>query len=193
MESSVALKGNDFVIIGTDSSVKNSYLVLKREEDKFYNINNKVVFTYLGDQGDAFRTSSFINEKLVYEEIQNNVEITPKVTANVIQKTLYDNLRSHPKNCYFLVGGLSQDGPELYSVDLYGSLHENDFMAVGISTYFCYGVLDKEYHKNITKEDGIKIIQKCFDVLKQRCSVDISNIEIKIVSKEGVETINKVL
>lgn len=69
MESSIALKGKDFVIIGTDASIKNSYLVLKRDENKFINVNDRVIFTYLGDQGDAFRTASFVKEKLIYEGI----------------------------------------------------------------------------------------------------------------------------
>jgi len=193
MESSIALKGKDFVIIGTDASIKNSYLVLKRDENKFINVNDRVIFTYLGDQGDAFRTASFVKEKLIYEGIQNNVEITPKVTANIIQKSIYRSLRSRPIENYFLIGGLTDNGPELYSVDVYGSMYENNFMAVGIATYFCYGVLDKEYTEDINKDKAIEVLYKCFDVLKERCSVDISNIDIRIISKEGVEVINKVL
>lgn len=189
MESAVALKGNNFVIIATDSAVKNSYLVLKREENKFVNINNKVLFTYLGSQGDAFRTANFVSEKLLYEEINNNLNITPAITANIIQNITHSGLRSDPRNNYFVIGGLSNFGSELYSVDVYGSMHESKFMAVGIATYFCYGILEKDYHDDISVEEGIKIISKCYSVLKEKCAADISDVDLRIISQDGIRSI----
>ncbi|KAK6090296.1 hypothetical protein P3W45_000653 [Vairimorpha bombi] len=189
MESAVALKGKDFVIIATDSAVKNSYLVLKREEDKFININDKVLFTYLGDQGDAFRTANFVSEKLIYEEVDNNLLITPSLTANLIQNITHSGLRTNPRNNYFVVGGLSNYGTELYSIDIYGSMHESKFMAVGIATYFCYGILEKEYHDDISVEQGIAIINKCYNVLKDKCATDITDVDLRIISRDGVRAI----
>jgi 20S proteasome subunit beta 4 len=190
MEALVGLKGRDFVLVSAESSVMNSYLVIKRKDDKFSDLNESVSLVYNGDQGDAFRTAKFVVEDLKYRQLESNLKINPKVVSCSIQNKIYEKLRVNPLKCGFLVGGMSCNNPELYSIDNYGASFKENFIAMGMGIYFCYGILDNNYKEDLSQEEGIEIIKKCYKVLKERCSLNIEGVTIKVVSNSGIESID---
>ncbi|EQB60332.1 proteasome component [Vairimorpha apis BRL 01] len=189
MEAAIGIKCNNFTLIATDTSIKNSYLILTRTENKFKTCGKSLI-CYLGDQGDSFRTINYVTERLKYEEISYDLEVDANVVSNVIQNYVHKLLRTNPRNNYFIIS----DESSLYSVDMYGTLHESSYVAVGIATYFCYGVLDKEYRSDMSVDEAVNLVKKCFKVLKDRCSLDYGNeefmdIDIRVVCENGVVSV----
>lgn len=189
MEALIGVKGRDFVLLSAETSVMNSYLVIKRDDDKFSTVNDNIALSYNGDQGDAFRTAKFVVEDLKYQEIENGLRITPRVVSSSIQGRIYHYLRRNPLRCSFLVGGISRNTPELYSVDPYGGMFSEDFIALGMGTYFCYGVLDRGYKKDISIEEGLGMIKACYDVLRSRCAMNIEGVVVKVITSSGIESV----
>ncbi|XP_015189402.1 PREDICTED: probable proteasome subunit beta type-4 [Polistes dominula] len=190
MESSVAIRSKEFVVIGTESSVCNSYLVLKRNHDKFSTIDNKVIMTYICNQGDGFRTAQYITEKIKFEQLQNELPLTPEVVSNVIQDKVHYSLRRNPLNHTFVVGGKDDEAYQLYTIDPYGAMYECKFTVVGIAGYFCYGILDNEYKDDISLEEAIEAVKKCYEVLKENCVINLENVDLRILDSSGIRDIS---
>ncbi|KAF9765025.1 putative proteasome subunit beta type-4 [Nosema granulosis] len=188
MEALIGVKGRDFVLVSAETSVMNSYLVIKRGDDKFSSLGN-IAMTYNGDQGDAFRTAKFVVEDLKYQQIENNLNVTPKVVSTSIQNRIYNQLRRNPLRCSFLVGGVAHYTPELLAVDAYGGMFSEKFIALGMGTYFCYGVLDNIYREDMSIEEALEMIKSCYGVLKNRCAMNIESVVVKVITSTGIEEV----
>lgn len=86
--------------------------------------------------------------------------------------------------------GMSRNTPELYAVDPYGGMFSENFIALGMGTYFCYGVLDRGYRENITIEEGLEMVKACFDVLRNRCAMNIEGVVVKVITSSGIEHVS---
>lgn len=186
MDPLIGIKGRDFVLVSAETSIMNSYLVMKRGEDKFSTVGNTTM-VYSGDQGDAFRTADLVREELKFQELEGTFKVSPKVVSSCLQNAIYTKLRRNPLKCSFMVGGMSRNTPELYSVDPYGTTYDEKFMAMGIGTYFCYGILDNNYKEDLSVEEGLKLLKECYNVLKERCVLSFDNVTVKVITTSGIE------
>ncbi|KAG0438827.1 putative proteasome subunit beta type-4 [Dictyocoela muelleri] len=165
MDTQIAIKGKDFVLMASDASINRSIVRLKNNEDKFLSINGTSVI-YNGLQSDGMRICSFAREKLLFENIENDLYITPKTVCAFIQKMIYESLRSStgPKECSVIV--CNHD--EIYFIDQYGAMMKDNFVLNGVGSSFFYGVVDKHYQEGMTYDEIYLILKKCLKVLKNR-------------------------
>ncbi|KAF7683441.1 putative proteasome subunit beta type-4 [Astathelohania contejeani] len=188
MDSLIGIKGKDFVLIASDMASSSSVILIKDNEDKFYEINDQLILAYSGDQGDCFRTCAFVAEKIKFDTLHNSITPTPKLVANVMQRCVHEALRKNPLKTGCLVAGKDEKEFSLYAMDIYGAIYSDKYASVGYSSYFTYGILDQEYHSDLTQEEAINIIQKCVNVMKERFVLDLSKFMVKIVTNSGIET-----
>ncbi|TBU03485.1 subunit beta of proteasome [Hamiltosporidium tvaerminnensis] len=190
MDSLIGIKGNDFVLIASDTVTKSSLLLIKDDENKFYKINSHLIMAYSGEQGDSFRNCSFTAEKVKFECLQNQIHATPSVVANVLQKKLHTALRKQPLSTSCLIAGKTPESFSLYQVDTYGAISSSKYFSLGASSYFTYGILDKNYHEGITLEQALSTLQECVNVLKKRFVLDIPTFIVNIVRDSGIESLS---
>ena len=54
-----------------------------------------------------------------------------------------------------IVGGVDNNGPAIYNLDLFGTLTKDKFLSTGSGSPVAYGVLENEYSENIEIKEGI--------------------------------------
>lgn len=188
MDSSIGVRGNGFVMVAADMKVTSSVLIVKEDQDKFRIIKDRIVMSATGEQGDAFRNLLFIAEDALYEEMQNEIELSPKVLAYMIQNRVHESLRKRQLDISSIVAGRGSEGYDLWSVDRYGAISSTPFCANGYAAYFVYGIFDREYKKDLTVEDALGIIQKCVNLLRERLVVNLEGFMVKIITDDGVSS-----
>ncbi|ADM11956.1 proteasome subunit beta-type 2 [Encephalitozoon intestinalis ATCC 50506] len=188
MDSSIGIRGNNFVIVAADTKISTSFLVVKEDYEKFQTVGNRIVMSMIGDQGDAFRTMLYVSESAYYEEIQNGIELSPSVLAHMIQNKVHKALRKRQLDMSSIVGGKGPEGYDLWSVDRYGAISSVPFCANGYAAYFVYGIFDREYTEDITIDAALNIIQKCINLLKERLMINLEGFMVKIVTDDGIST-----
>lgn len=188
MDSSIGIRGNGFVAIAADMKITNSVLVVKENQDKFQVLRDRVVMSIVGDQGDAFRTMLSTSEDALYEELQNGIELSPRVLAHMVQNRVHGSLRKRQLNISSIVGGKGPSGYDLWSIDKYGAISSEPFCANGYAAYFVYGIFDREYREDLTVDDALGIIQKCVNLLRERLVINLDGFMVKIVTDEGVSS-----
>jgi 20S proteasome subunit beta 4 len=93
-------------------------------------------------------------------------------------------LRESPYNVNLLIAGYEEmTGPSLYFMDYLASIHEIPRAAHGYAAHFTLGLLDRYYKKDLTEEEGMKIIYMCIEELKTRFLVNRTGFTIKVVNK----------
>lgn len=185
MDTIIAIKGRDFVLIASDSSVSRGIVKIKDEEDKFYEINN-VSFVYNGLQSDGFRLCNVAKEKLQFENYESNLKITPKTVSSVIQSMIYESLRESQTDSSCIIC----NSEEIYVIDKYGAKYTDNFACNGVGASFIYGVMDKHYQNGMSYDETLNLLRKCIFVLKSRFLVNVDTFNVRIVKKTHHENIS---
>ena len=122
---------------------------------------------------------------------RTGIPLNTRSAANFTRSQLAQFLRKSPYNVNLLVAGYEdKSGPSLYFIDYLASLHELSRAAHGYAAHFTLGLLDRFYKKDLTEEEGLKIIRLCISELATRFLVNRTGFVIKLVDKNGVRVIS---
>ncbi|KAJ2823032.1 Proteasome subunit beta type-4 [Coemansia erecta] len=192
MDAQFAIAGKDFAISVTDKKVAQSIITMKHNADKTYTLTPHTLISVSGESGDTDNFSEYIQGNVRLYSIRNSQDLTPSETANFIRGELSTALRSRrPYQVNILVTGFDTNTGEasLYWIDYLSAMSKIPYAAHGYCSYFLYAVMDREYTADITLEQGLEIVRKCFAALKMRFLVDFPDYTVKVVDKSGVREI----
>lgn len=116
----------------------------------------------------------------------------PKSAASWIRKELAESLRS--RNAYqvnLLLGGfdLPSSEPALYWIDYLGTLATVPFAAHGYGAFFAMSTLDRYHRPDMSLEEGLDLLRRCINELKQRFIVDLGTFTVRVVDRQGARTV----
>ena len=114
------------------------------------------------------------------------VEALTRLTSLIFQQN-----RGHPFIADILVGGYDQQGPALYNIDMFGSAEEKTYVTTGSGSPVAYGLLEEEYHKDLSVE-GAKVL--ALRAVKAAITRNIGTgdgINISIINKNGFRLLSK--
>lgn len=175
-------------------------LVAGKHAQKVVPINDKLVVTTAGVVSDIQLIVKLIRAELRLKEIKSKEESSTAEAANLLASLVYQNIRKFSPFlglAHFLTAGRDSLGFHLYEVGADGSISKiEDFVASGSGTVLVYGLLESEYKKNLTVEEGIKLAVKSINSSMKRDpgtgeGLDVYTItekEIKHVLEQEVET-----
>jgi len=78
--------------------------------------------------------------------------------------------------------------PKLFWLDEYGSLLAVEYGAHGLGSNFILSILDRHYHVDMTREEGIQLLKDCFEQLRSRYIINSPNPPcIKCIDSHGCQ------
>jgi 20S proteasome alpha/beta subunit len=92
------------------------------------------------------------------ERIQSQIKLATKQGIDESDKISLTNSNKEQ-------GGLE---PKLFWLDEYGALQTLDYGSHGLGSNFCLSILDRNYRKDMTREEAVKLINDCFEQLNTR-------------------------
>jgi proteasome beta subunit len=113
---------------------------------------------------------------------QISVRSASKLMANVLF-----NRRYAPLITQTIVGGLDEEGPSLYVLDVLGSLLPDKYAVVGSGTEIAIGVIEEGYKETLTAEEAKELVTRSIKSAISRDSMSGDGIDFLIVTKEGVK------
>ncbi len=197
--TTVGIICKDAAILGADQKATMGYLVASKDTPKIYPLDNHLGMTIAGLVGDALALERYIKAELKLYKLQEGKPISVKAAAYLIANILYAR-RYYPYIVQLIVGGYDEK-PRLYSFAPDGSvIEEKEFYSTGSGSPIAFGVLEDVYRKNMTVEEGKKIVARAVKAARERdiasggASIDIAVIDSKgfrKLSKEDVEALLK--
>jgi len=189
MECLLGVKFNDFVIIAADRTAANSIMVMKSDENKLHRLSNKLVMAVSGESGDTTQFAEYIAKNIQLYKMRNTYELSPREAASFTRRNLADTLRSKsPYMVNLLLAGYDEnEGAQLYYMDYLASVAKVDYAAHGYGGYFSLSIMDRNYIRTMTQEQGYDLLKKCVQEVHKRLIINLPNFKVQIIDKNGIK------
>jgi len=182
--TTLGLKFKDGVILMTYNSIY-SNLIEITSNNKIDQIDDNIIFTYVGLSADARHLLNHSQEIAVIHRLWYDEQITVKDLVEEICKykhlfTTYNGLR--PFGIVLLIAGIDIKGIHLFGTDPSGAFFEYKAICEGKNNYIVSKYIENHYKENLTRNIAIKF---AIDSIKKsiRKKIDINNLEIGIIEK----------
>jgi 20S proteasome subunit beta 4 len=104
---------------------------------------------------------------------------------------LAEAIRKGPYSVNCLLAGFEGEQPRLYWIDYMGSVIETSKACHGYAEYLTSSVMDALQTSELTEEEGLKIIEKCLNSMRDRFVISQSSFSIKVVRKDGIRVVRQ--
>jgi proteasome beta subunit len=130
--------------------------------------------------------------ELKLKELKERVRPSIKEAASLIATMAYRNIRTPamiPNIVAGIVGGFNEDSSvELYSVSPAGDLTLiKNFVADGSGMIMIYGLLERQYKKDMSIEEGVELAKECLKSSTQRDTASGNGIDVFAITKDGIK------
>ena len=190
--TTVGIRTKECVILAADQKATMGNFASELDVPKIAKLTDRIGITFAGGKGDAQTVIRFLRSQAKLFEIERENPITTKAMVTFVSNILGGN-RYYPFMVQFIVGGHTNGGPSLYTMDAVGSAGEiEDYTVTGSGSEFAMGVLDTQYQSTMKKEDAVKLAIKSIQAAKKR---DIysggQSISIMVIDQNGVQELAK--
>ena len=197
--TSVAIAGENFAVIASDTRLVQGYNVLSREQSKLCRLNNKVYLATNGCWCDCLAFAKAMELKLRFYTFDHNKHLNASSAARLAANTLYSK-RFFPYYVNLIVAGLDQDGKGVvYTYDPVGCCCPVKYDVGGAGTSFIYPFLDNQLNncndelkdfKPLTKERAVSLIHDSLSAAAERHLNIGDGIKVAVITSEGVEELD---
>jgi len=189
--SVIGLKYNKGIIIACDTLMHyGSSLSLTKCYDRIKVLNNRTLIGYSGEFSDMQETQRILNELILEDQLDTNKNgnMGPVEIGHYLSSLHYHQRnRFDPYLNSAIVGGIDFNGDiVLMQVDPFGTFLSGNYFTTAFANYFACSLLRNEYPKNpndLTKEQAMNLLKKCFEVLFYRDSKAGDVIQFTVLEK----------
>lgn len=189
--TTVGLVCKEGIILGADRRASAGYMVADKKAQKVIKINDEMAITIAGLVSDAQLLSKIIRAQLKLLELRKSKKSTVKQAANLLSGLVYGSVRrlSMVQSIVgFLLAGKDNTGFHLYNIGIDGSLAQmEDYVCDGSGMMFATGVLEANYRKNMSLDEGVKLTIQTLNAAMQRDIATGNGIDIMTITNEGVQ------
>jgi proteasome beta subunit len=181
----VGIKCTDGVVVATDTLITWGTHVLSEKGIKAFKLTDSIVLASAGLTSDYQMLVNRLQAQIKLYELNQKKSITVKALSKMIANTLYST-RMSPLYVQTVVVGVDGNGPQLYTLDMGGSLIPDEFTATGTGTGSAYGVLENSLKTEVTVKEAEEI---AIQAVKAGISRDIQSggsIHVMSVTTDGV-------
>ena len=175
---------SDGVILASEKRVSYGYMVMSRVGKKVFQIADRIGAACAGLVSDM---QVLVREVEAYGKLfklDTGRHISVKSAAKVMSNLLF-NSRLVPLITQTIVGGIDEEGPSIYVLDVLGSLIPDKFAAVGSGAEIAIGVLEEGYKENMVVNEAKELV---FRAVKSAVSRDVMSgdgVDFLIITSEG--------
>ena len=184
--TTVGVVCKDGVILSSEKRITYGYMVMSKMGRKIFKITDRIGAACAGLVADMQILIRQVGAYSKLFELEHNRKITVRTTAKTISNLLFQR-RLFPYITQTIIGGIDDEGPNLYVLDPLGSLIPDKYATVGSGAEIAIGVLEAGYKEGLTLQEGRDLV---FSAMKSALARDIASghgIENLIISKHGIK------
>ncbi len=181
----VGIKCTDGVVVATDTMISWGTLVLTEKGIKAFKLTDTIVLASAGLTSDYQMLVNRLKAQIKLYELNQKKSITVKALSKMIANTLYST-RMAPLYVQTVVVGVDGNGPQLYTLDMGGSLIPDEFTATGTGTRTAFGVLENFLKAKVTVKEAEEIAIKAVKAGIARDIQSGGNIHVMSVTDAGI-------
>jgi proteasome beta subunit len=176
----------DGVVMAADRRGTAGGIVMGKNMEKVLPINDYILMAGCGLAMEIQKIPKILAAELKLKELRSKTRPSIKQAVNLLS-----NLRVSGQSA-FLLGGFDEDGTvELYSTDPVGHITKvEDYDAnFGSGMPYVLGLLERQYKKGISVEEGIKLAIESLKSSTQRDTASGNGIDVFTITKSGIKKV----
>ena len=187
MECLIGIKFDSFVILAHDNSAGRSVVSMKQDQNKLFKLDEKLGMVVCGEAGDTVYFGEYIQKNIVLYRIRNGYSLCPQSAASFTRNELAEFLRRSPFLVNLLIGGHDPRTSKnhLYLMDYLGTMADIPYGAHGYGSYFVLSLLDRYHRPDMSQEEGVELIKKCFKEIQKRLVINLPTFSYYIIDEKG--------
>ncbi|KYH40550.1 MAG: putative proteasome endopeptidase complex, beta subunit [Candidatus Bathyarchaeota archaeon B63] len=184
--TTVGVVCKDGVILASEKRVSYGNLVLSRAGKKVFRITPNIGAACAGLVSDMQILVREVGAYANLFRLQVNRPITVRAVAKLMSNLLFSR-RLFPLITQTVVGGVDDDGPSLYVLDVLGSNIPDNYTAVGSGAEMAMGVLEESYREAMTIEEAKELVKRAIKSAISRDAMSGDGIDLLVITKDGIE------
>ena len=173
------------VILASEKRVSYGYMIMSRTVKKVFKLTDGIGAACAGLVSDM---QILVREVEAYAKLfrlDANRPISVKSTAKVMSNLLFSR-RLFPLLTQTIVGGIDDEGPSLYILDVLGSLIPDKYSAVGSGAEIALGVLEQDFKEDMTIEGAKNLVTRAIKSAISRDVMSGDGIDFLIITSKGI-------
>lgn len=187
--TTVALVGKDGVVLAADKRASMGSAVAHKNAKKVYQISDSVGATGAGSVGDIQNFVNLLRVESNLYRIKNNQDLSVKSLATLASRILF-GYRVYPYLALFIIGGYDTK-PTAFSLDPFGGMNEDKFVATGSGMQVAQGVLEDQYKEDMPVKEMKKLAVRCINAATQRDLGTGDGISMVVITKDGFKELTE--
>lgn len=191
----VAVAGDDFAVIASDTRLSAGYSIYTRGQSKLFRLSDKTVLGCSGCWCDTLSLTRLIEARMQMYLHDNNKSMSTPAVAQMLSTMLYYK-RFFPYYISNTLAGLDADGKgQIYHYDPVGHCEVSKYHAGGSSGALLQPLLDNQLglknmenvkEEPITIEKAVSIIKDAFTGAAERDIYTGDGVHINVITRDGI-------
>jgi proteasome beta subunit len=189
--TTIGLVYSDGVILASEKRVTYGSMIMSKTGKKVFRIAEQVGAACAGLVGDMQILAREVEAQAKLFSFDSKRPMTVRAAAKVMSNVLFGR-RMIPLITQTIVGGMEDEKPAIYVLDVIGSVLPDTYAAVGTGAQMATGLLEEGYKDGMSQKDAKALVLRAIKSAISRDSMSGDGVDLLIVSKEGIqeETIN---
>jgi proteasome beta subunit len=188
--TTVGIRAKEGIILCADMRASAGYFIANNNTMKIQKIDEHAGMTMAGGVADAQNITDILRYHSNLHRIEKNTPIPIKSLTRLASLIFHQN-RGYPFIADILVGGYDLSGPDLYNIDMFGSVEKKNFVTTGSGSPVAYGLLEEEYHENLSVDEAKVIALRAVKAAITRNIGTGDGINIVTIDKDGYRLLTK--
>lgn len=183
--TTIGLACSDGVILASEKRVSYGYMVMSRVGKKVFRLTDHVGAACAGLVSDM---QILVREVEAYANLfrmDTGRPMPVKSAAKVMSNMLFGR-RLVPLITQTIIGGMDNEGPSLYVLDVLGSVIPDKFAAVGSGAEIAVGVLEQGYKEGIDTKEAKDLVIRAIKSAISRDVMSGDGVDLLVITKEGM-------
>ncbi len=182
--TTVGVVCQDGVILASEKRVSYGYLIVSKGGKKVFKITDHIGAACAGLVSDM---QILVREVEAYANLFNldvGRTISVRSAAKLMSNLLF-NRRLAPLITQTIVGGMDEEGPSIYVLDVLGSVIPDKYAVVGSGTEIAVGVLEEGYKEDMAIEEAKDLVTRAIKSAISRDIMSGDGIDFLLITKDG--------
>jgi len=181
--TTIGLVYKDGVILASEKRISYGYLIVSKGGKKVFKITGNIGAACAGLVSDM---QILIREVDAYANLFSldvGRPISVKAASKLMSNLLF-NRRLAPLITQTIVGGMDEEGPSIYVLDVLGSVIPDKYAVVGSGTEIAIGVIEEGYKENMSMDEAKDLVVRAIKSAVSRDIMSGDGIDFLMITKE---------
>ena len=182
--TTVGVVCKDGVILAAEKRVSYGFFIASKGGKKVFPITETIGAACAGLMSDmqVLARDVAANANLFNMDVGRKISV--RAAAKLMSNILF-NRRMAPLITQTIVGGIDDEGPSIWVLDVLGSVLPDEYAVVGSGTEIAMAVIEESYQKDMAVKEAKDLVTRAIKSAISRDSMSGDGIDFLIITKKG--------